>query len=64
MGRSAERVLAALNETEQTETEIAITAGLSLGEVQAGLDELALDGAISDRVEDGLRIWRLKEVVR
>lgn len=60
MGRAAERVLAALSpDLERTETEIALAAGISLGDTQRGLDELSLDGAIADRIADGLRVWRL-----
>lgn len=59
MSRSAQQVLAAVREVQQTETEIALAAGISLGQVRAGLDELALDGVVVDRIEDGLRVWEI-----
>jgi hypothetical protein len=58
MTRNAVKVLAALRDCEQTETETAISAGLSLTEVRSALDELALTGAVTDHEHDGLRYWR------
>lgn len=64
MGQSAERVLAVLDaDIERTETQIAVAAGISLGETQRGLDELALCGAVADRFSDGLRVWRIADGV-
>lgn len=64
MGRSAQRVLAALTtDREQTETEIAVAAGLSLTDTQRGLDELTLSGAVSSRRSDGLTVWRMDDGV-
>jgi transcription initiation factor IIE alpha subunit len=58
MTRAAMKVLAALRDAEQTETEIAIAAGVSLTDVRKGLDELAITGAVRSQMFEGLRYWR------
>jgi transcription initiation factor IIE alpha subunit len=55
----AVKVLAVLADSEQTETEIAISSGLNLTEVRTALDELLLTRGVQEQVHDGLRFYSI-----
>lgn len=59
MSSGALKVLAVLANAEQTETEIAISAGLSLAHVRSALDELLITDGVREQFYDGLRLYSL-----
>jgi hypothetical protein len=59
MSRAAIKVLAVLQDAEQTETEIAISSGLTLSETRRALDELLLTDSVQERKFDGLCFYSL-----
>ena len=58
MTAGAVKVLAALTEAEQTETELATASGLGLTEVRTALDELLLTGGGQEDTDGALRVYR------
>lgn len=59
MSGEAVKVLAVLQDSEQTETEIAISSGLTLNETRRALDELLLTGGVQEQKFDGVCFYSI-----
>lgn len=59
MSAAAVKVLAVLGIDDRTETQIAQSTGLTLGEVRSALDELLLTESVRERFLGGLRVYHV-----
>jgi hypothetical protein len=60
MTTGAVKVLAVLGIEDRTETEIALSTGLTLGQVRSALDELLLTESVRERFFEGLRVYHVR----